>query len=200
MPKRDIAQRKGAVRARMLERRTRQTGIQRASRSRRICLLVSRLSVFRRAKVVALFHPFRGEVDVLSLFRIARRAGKKVVFPRVEGREIIAFYRVDSLSGLEKSRYGIMEPPRDASRCIKNPGLYIVPGSAFSGKGDRLGYGGGYYDRILKNCSAVSVGVAFGFQLAPSLPVGLHDACMDAVVTEDRVYFCGPFKGRLGGH
>lgn len=191
----DIAGRKKGIRVKMLASRAAQSAFWRALRSRKICARISRLSAFRRAKVVALFNPFRGEVNVLPVVRLALRAGKVVAFPRVEGKGKISFYRINSLSGLVKSRYGIMEPARDATRRIDNPDLFIVPGAAFSGTGGRLGYGGGFYDRILKKRSAVAVGVAFGFQITAVLPEGPHDAGMDAVATEARVFFCAPHKG-----
>ncbi len=63
----------------------------------------------------------------------------------------------------------------------------IVPGLAFDRQGGRVGYGGGCYDRMLKNTSASKVGLAFGFQLIDHVPLEEHDICLDMVVTETEV-------------
>lgn len=186
----NIAERKGEIRARMLRRRTVQSASGRVCESRRICARICRLSAFRDAKSVLLYCPIRGEVDVLPLFRAGLRAGKTMAFPRVEGRNIV-FYLVKALSELAPGRFGIPEPPRIESRRTAVSGLVIVPGTAFSAPGGRLGFGGGYYDRALLRRTAVAVGAAFGFQLVPGLPEGFRDRGMDAVVTGDRVFFCG---------
>lgn len=71
----------------------------------------------------------------------------------------------------------------------------IVPGVAFTVDGGRLGYGGGYYDRLFARLpqSVLRVGVAYEAQLAESLPIGVHDVRMHVVVTERRVYPCAPW-------
>jgi 5-formyltetrahydrofolate cyclo-ligase len=172
----------------MLGRRASQAGILRAAGSRRICARISRLSAFRRAGTIWLYFPVRGEVDVLPLFRSALRAGKQAAFPRVEGGRIV-FYAVKSLSSLVPGKFGIPAPVAGASRPVSSPDLVIAPGTAFSIGGARLGYGGGYYDRALRGSRATVLGAAFGFQVVAGLPQSPRDAAVDAVVTEDRVYF-----------
>jgi len=185
-----ITGRKRGIRLQMLGRRAESSGFIRAARSRLICARISRLSAFRRARAILLYYPVRGEVDVLPLFRAALRAGKRVAFPRVQGARIV-FHEVKSLFGLVPGAFGIPAPAPQRTRSAFDPGLIVVPGTAFSPLGDRLGYGGGYYDRALRRRTAPAVGAAFGFQVMGGLPGGKLDVRMDAVATEARMYFCG---------
>jgi 5-formyltetrahydrofolate cyclo-ligase len=72
--------------------------------------------------------------------------------------------------------------------------MILVPGVAFDRQGNRLGYGKGFYDRVLCGAggSSISVGVCFELQLVESLPVEDHDQCLDLLVTEEREYSFTP--------
>lgn len=96
-----------------------------------------------------------------------------MALPRCTGPRVLRWYRVTSFEGLEKSRYGIWEPPEDpVSEVAPNgsaPSLAIVPGLSFDACGMRLGYGGGYYDAFLASFPGVAIGICFSCQLLPSL-------------------------------
>jgi 5-formyltetrahydrofolate cyclo-ligase len=69
--------------------------------------------------------------------------------------------------------------------------VVIAPGAAFATDGFRIGYGGGYYDRFLKNCPAVTIGLAFDMQVVDRVPHDVQrDVPLDYIVTEKRLIHC----------
>jgi 5-formyltetrahydrofolate cyclo-ligase len=89
--------------------------------------------------------------------------------------------------GIAPGRHGLREPVGGTVIDPKDLGVVIVPGLAFDERGNRLGRGGGFYDRFLATTPAFRIGVCFEVQLASSVPAGPLDVPMDAVVTERRV-------------
>jgi len=141
-----------------------------------------------RAQVVLLYIPIRGEADTAALASAGRQAGKRLLLPRVEqATHKLWLHRWDGTpEQLAPGAYGIPEPrpdlpPEDPSAVD----LVIVPGVAFDRRGCRLGYGGGYYDRLLPALAlAVKIGLGYGFQLVERIPDEAHDVRLDAVASE----------------
>ncbi len=179
---------KQAVRAVMLDRRRAQSRLARAWRSRAIARRVRDLSAWRAARVVFLYAPIRGEVDPASLARDAWARGLTVAYPRVAGPGWLAFHRVGVPAALAPGVMGIPEPRADEATLIPVAAadVILVPGVAFSLSGDRLGWGGGYYDALLaaRPGAAIAVGLAYAFQIVSGLPREAHDRRVDALVTE----------------
>ena len=75
--------------------------------------------------------------------------------------------------------------------------LCIVPGVAFDKTGHRIGFGGGYFDRLLKKTRAATIGLAYEFQIIDKVPVTAYDVAVDYIVTEKRVIRCQQFKNRI---
>jgi len=178
------------VRRAALARRDALAPAARARLSRRIARRVAALPEFRRASTVMAYATFRSEVDTAPLIAAALAKKKRVLLPRtvVEGR---ALEPREFAPGalLVAGAYGIPEPPPDAPRADPaDIDLVIVPGACFDEGGNRLGYGGGYYDRFLPRAGrAATVGVAFEAQVVPAVPPAEHDVPLGAVVTERRV-------------
>ncbi len=145
---------------------------------------------FRAATRLALYASFGNEVLTDDIFTSAVEAGKEVYFPRVvrEGPHL-AFYRVKYKEELSPGSYSIMEPPAGGPEA--RPEVFdciVVPGIAFDLKGARLGYGKGYYDRVLAGASCPLVGLAFDFQvLDEPVPCEPHDVMVGLIVTESRI-------------
>ena len=185
-------QAKRRLRARILAVRDGLPEAARAAASRRICAAVAALDVWRDAETVMLYAAFGSEVNVDALIALAWRANKTVLLPRVEKAERrIHPYRVDGWDVLVPGTYGIREP--DPARCMpwSDPiDAVIVPGVAFDGRGGRMGYGAGYYDRFLTGAAsgAVRLAVAFSCQVVDALPLEPHDAPMHWLITEDGAF------------
>ena len=161
----------------------------RAGWSAAIAARAQGLEVWRRAETVHLFiGALPGEVETWGLAAACLAAGKRLVCPRVVGGRVEA-RRVDDLNALARSdRWGLWEPtercPEVAATEID---LVFAPGLAFDRGGGRLGMGGGFYDRLLRETGAERVGLCFELQLVESTPMGDGDERMSRVVTELRV-------------
>jgi len=118
--------------------------------------------------------------------------GKKVYLPKTWLKERrLTFHRVYSFSDLVPGPFGLLEPnPKNEETDLGSLDVMFVPGLAFDVKGYRLGYGGGFYDRMLRETSALKVGVCYSFQLVESLPVEPHDVPVDLILTEDGIIQC----------
>lgn len=138
--------------------------------------------------------PVRGEVDTLKLIETLWERGISVAVPRVEGRQI-RFYRIMGMADLEPGCMGIPEPVTGCPPVSCADAAVITPGLAFTPEGDRIGYGGGFYDRFFREEPGhVRIGVAYPFQVFPGLPAGPCDERLHYLVAGNRIYRCGGTK------
>ena len=141
------------------------------------------------AHTVLLYASFGSEVDTAPLFEEAERSKKEVALPRMEGLDLV-IHVVAQGDELVVNRHGIPEPRLGTQVAVaENIGLVAVPGVAFDRRGARLGYGGGYYDRLLRTVPhAFRVGIAYESLVVDRLPTTHLDVPMDALVTESNVH------------
>lgn len=192
------AQDKAAVRKQMLARRDALGQAERQQMSRRITDQVMRMSEFRAARTPLLFASFGSEVDTWPLIRAALQTGKRVVLPAVSRSPRCLRLRVvgDLERDLEACTWGIMEP-QDWCEQVQPAELdfVLLPGVAFDPGGRRLGYGGGYYDRLMAQLTGQTPGVplvavAFEAQMVSKVPTGANDLPVPVIVTEERIITC----------
>lgn len=130
---------------------------------------------FQAAERIGFFASLPFEVATDYLIQASLKVGKEVFLPRVNGR-VLVFQAVKSLTKLGLGAQGVREPdsqvPKIAAAEID---LLVVPGLAFDRQGNRLGFGFGFYDRVLQNFPNFSVSLAFEFQLLPTLPTEALD-------------------------
>lgn len=142
---------------------------------------IHNLPQYREAKVIALYYPICEEVNLLDLMH---EAEKKTVFPKVKENEL-AFYPAENLNDFSIGCFGIPEPFRGDALDVNDIDLILVPGLSFDGRGRRLGYGKGYYDRLMHaNPDVYTVGVCLDEFFVRRLPVDPWDASVDGVVTQ----------------
>ena len=148
------------------------------------------LEEFKKAKTILFYASFDGEVETFEMMKQAQKLGKTIGLPRILGKEgRISPLAVASLEdGLENGPYGIQQPKTDKAKAIARDHLdmVIVPGVAFDKKNNRLGRGGGYYDRFLEDLPAhvPTIGLAFDFQIVDSLSFQEeHDISVSRVLT-----------------
>ncbi|HKU85750.1 MAG TPA: 5-formyltetrahydrofolate cyclo-ligase [Casimicrobiaceae bacterium] len=167
----------------------------RASASRSIADRIATLPSWRAARVVLLTLPFRSEWDARLVARDALAAGKTVTVPRVvqSSRMLRALAIEDLERDVEAGYRGIPEPRADLPAIpLDRIDWVLVPGIAFDPAGTRLGYGGGYYDRLLPLLQppVERVAGAFEVQLVDRVPSARHDIGVDCIVTERRMLAC----------
>lgn len=154
------------------------------------CAHVLRSEAWKKARRIALYVAIRNETDPSVLMQNALTAGKTVFLPVCpQGTEgAMHFCPCAGTDDLRPGRYGILEPVADISNLEhQHLDIIIVPGLAFTADGLRLGQGGGYYDRMLsapEYCDALSIGLAYDFQILPCLPQEQWDKRMHGVATE----------------
>jgi 5-formyltetrahydrofolate cyclo-ligase len=182
---------KDAVRARILREREGLSAETRAAASGALVAALAARRDFRAAATVLLTLPFRSEWDTRPLFVTALAAGKTVAAPRVNrATRMLEAYAVavpdqDTAPGYR----GIPEPrghcPPVAVAAVD---WVLVPGVAFDERGRRIGYGGGYYDRLLPllRPDTRRIAGAYELQVVDRVPAAPHDLTVDAIVTELR--------------
>jgi len=158
--------------------------------SAQICARALALPVLPDKQVIAAYSSFGHEVATRPLLAGLLAAGHVLVLPVVDRQSrMMEFRRVDSLDALTPGVYGILEP-RSGELCSPEEiELFFIPGLAFDRQGNRLGRGGGFYDRYLSTVrpDAAKIGLAFQLQIAEALPVAPHDIKVDAVLTEQEI-------------
>lgn len=159
-----------------------------AARSLAICERLSGLPAFERAAVVVGYAAFRKEADPSAALRSAERAGKRVGLVRIDDGGGLALHAYAQGDPLEDNAFGIAEPQANAPRIAHaDVDLVIVPALAVDARGHRIGYGHGYYDRLLPALTrAFKVAIAYDFQLLAEAPDTHGDAAVDCVVTDAR--------------
>ena len=163
-----------------------------AERSRALVARLELHEAVASAKTVALFWPIvsRHEVDLRPLDATLRARGVRIAYPAIDAdTNVMAFRFVDDASALEDRGYGFMEPAADAPLATALDAI-IVPAIAVDPTGHRIGYGAGYYDRTLPSFAppAVSIAVAYDWQLVAEVPATEGDVRVGWVVTDIRSF------------
>lgn len=179
--------RKRSVRRAAIERRDLLSAQERSDKSERIVEGLLSLPEVGTAGTVMAFWSFGSEVETSALIERLHEAGKRVVLPRIAEGEIaaVAYAPGDPVTA---TSFGAMEPAGADVVTTEDVDVVIVPGVAFDRRGGRVGYGGGFYDRLFSRAPTVpAVAVAFAVQLVDEVPQGRSDRRVDAIVTEDEV-------------
>jgi 5-formyltetrahydrofolate cyclo-ligase len=149
--------------------------------------------VWSRHTTIFLFLSMNNEIDTQSLLETALKDGKKVFAPKVYEKGLV-FYNVTSAGGpWEKGAFGIREPVATAPAVDEDfPAMIVVPGLAFDKSGNRLGKGGGYYDRFFGELDTegrryAALGLCMDFQIVERVPAGKTDKKMDWVLTQNEI-------------
>jgi 5-formyltetrahydrofolate cyclo-ligase len=184
---------KRAIRREVLAAREAHSADQRATMSAAIVERLLDLPEVADARTVMAFWSFGSEVDTARLIDRLLVEGRTVALPRIEGADVVpvAYRRGDPLAA---TTFGAMEPAAGRVLGPDEPDLVVVPGVAFDRDGNRVGYGAGFYDRLLPRLRAgvPAVGIAFAPQVVDRVPSGGTDRRVHAIVTEDEVIRPGP--------
>lgn len=123
------------------------------------------------------------EVSTMDIINNLLKINKNIFVPKVFG-ENIKFYQINSLTDLQLSNLNIFEPITNKEYINDGVSVCIVPGLLFDKNNNRLGYGGGYYDRFLNQNKIYKIGICFNEFLVDKIDVQEHDIKMDEVITE----------------
>lgn len=169
----------------------------RTAKSHDIMQRLRALPAYDNGRYPLVYVSMPSEVQTLTLIDQRLAAGKPLAVPKVEG-DGLALYEIRAVSDLVPGVWGILEPEPEKARPA-DPDMVdvvVIPGVVFDLEGHRLGYGRGYYDRLLKQLGghAAKVALAFEAQLARAVPSEPHDVHMDFIITEDRTIDCAKVR------
>ena len=136
-------------------------------------------------KIIGGYYPTNYEIDDLEILNYFFKKGSTISLPKIKKKNQMEFYKWYSNEPLLINKYGIPEP-ETTNRVY--PDILFIPLVAFDKELNRLGYGGGYYDRYIQKISKikkiVKVGLAFSFQKLKTIPTNKHDKKLDIIITE----------------
>lgn len=164
------------------------------SMDNRIFNLIIGHNLFKDASVIFTYVSFKGEVNTHNIINYALKEGKTICVPKIiDKSKGMALFKIEDLSSLSPEYCGILEPQVNlGTLSIDCVDLIIVPGLAFDMRGGRIGYGGGFYDRLLASSSAdvSKVALAYEFQVFDKIPTDKWDKGVDMIMTEERIIDC----------
>ena len=145
---------------------------------------------FTGSKRVLAFYPHedKNEADIIPFLEELLIKRFELYFCRVKGDTLEAV-KISSFEELESGNFGVKEPRLEIDATHHQSfDCILVPGVVFSEDCHRLGYGKGFYDKLLKDVDGLKIGVGFDFQVIKELPIEEHDVALDLVVTESGTY------------
>ncbi|MDA9604503.1 5-formyltetrahydrofolate cyclo-ligase [Candidatus Pelagibacter sp.] len=150
------------------------------------------INLFREKKInkksIGGYYPVNFEIDDLELLQKFQRKGFNISLPVIKKNFQMDYYKWTFSEPLRINKYGIPEPK---AKNLVHPDILLVPLVAFDRKLNRLGYGGGYYDRIIKKLSKkkkiIKIGLALSVQKISNVPINNHDQKLDYIVTNKYV-------------
>lgn len=173
---------KKALRQQIRERKRAMTEEEIVLRSEKLADLFAASEIYQNAKTVYGYLPYNQEVRTVPILERAIRDGKRVAVPKIYG-DTMNFLYLDDLAKVEKNSMGIPEPVADEPVAEDQTALVLMPGLAFTKNGDRMGYGGGFYDRFLaQEPQHPTVALCYDFQVVESLPTEEFDIPVDMVL------------------
>lgn len=190
---------KKELRKEILQLRDSLTEEERQIKSHQITEQILGMEEFVEANKVLLFASYKSEVGTLEIFEEAQRLSKDIYYPRVIGKEM-EFYYVQRKEDLIEGYRGICEPKADKQKVFRllpfDKIFILMPGIAFDKNGNRIGYGGGYYDKFIQKLedetvkeNLIKIGVAFECQIVEEEQIAReeHDMLLDCIVTERQI-------------
>lgn len=191
LPKNRLLVEKNKMRELLMQRRRLLTKEQIAEQSALLLTHLESLPAFESARTILIYYPAHNEVDVLPLIKKYKRE-KQFLFPVVHRRYMDAC-PYEGNAKMHRGKFNIPEPTTQAYK--GDIDMILVPGVAFDAHGNRLGRGGGYYDKYLakKRRNTTLIGVAYDFQVVDKVPAGVLDKKMNYIITPTRgvISACG---------
>ena len=141
-----------------------------------------------KGKIVGGYYPYNNEIDCIQILKKLEKKNYIISLPKIKKNSQMDFIQWSSDEPLVINKFGIPEPSNDK---IKFPDILLVPLLSFDAKLNRVGYGGGFYDRyihrIKRKKKPLLVGLAYSFQKVKSIPINKYDKKLDFVVTERKI-------------
>jgi 5-formyltetrahydrofolate cyclo-ligase len=190
---------KNSLRAAALAQRGLLSRAESLSRSRSIQAQALQFPPYLIHRSVAIYSPIQNEVETAEIRDHALATGKHVFYPRYAAENALELVEIGSITELNIGRFGILEPTGDSrlSRQNQEELVVFVPGVAFDLRGNRLGRGKGWYDRLIEKLGqATFVALAYDFQIVDEVPAEEWDQRVHYLITERRIVDCGSMSAQ----
>ena len=139
-------------------------------------------------KIVGGYYPYNYEIDAIKVLEKFEKIGYEISLPKIKKNSQMDFFRWSIKDPLSINKYGIPEPTSDK---MIVPNILLVPLVAFDKNCNRIGYGGGFYDRYIKKIKKikkiVTIGLAYSFQRINQIPTDKYDVKLDFIVTNKKI-------------
>ena len=151
------------------------------------------LSIFKKerikGKIIGGYYPYNYEINTLNLFKDLEKKNYRITLPKINDKAQMNFFYWSTKDPLRVGKFGIPEP---ISNVKTYPNILLVPLVAFDQDLNRIGYGGGFYDKyinkIKKRKKIISIGLAYSFQKVKKIQTNRYDMKLDYVVTEKKSF------------
>jgi len=135
--------------------------------------------LYKKSESILSYVSIHGEFETKYVNRRILAEGKTLLLPKTYEKRVMKAFEVIDLKSLEKNSFGLHEPLETTE---KLPDLIIIPGVAFDINGNRIGFGGGFYDRYLEGKKIRTIGLCYGFQIVDNIPKEEHDIPVDELI------------------
>ncbi len=151
-------------------------------------------SWYQNAHCILFYVSYNNEVHTHDMIKESLRNGKKVIVPKIDiEKKTLILSKLACWEDLCPGTYSILEPKNNCVRDtpLSSIDLCIIPGVVFDSKGNRIGHGGGFYDRLFQSkCQCHRIGLAYEFQIVKTIPAEPHDIKVEKIITEERTIDC----------
>ena len=134
------------------------------------------------------YYPSNFEIDDLEILDLLDKKNYKLSLPKIKKNNQMNFFNWSNSEPLKINKFGIPEP---ISKKIIYPDILLIPLVAYDNNLNRLGYGGGFYDRYIKKIEeikkVIKIGLAFSYQKVKKIPIDQYDKKLDFIVTEKEI-------------
>ncbi|SKC91416.1 5-formyltetrahydrofolate cyclo-ligase [Maledivibacter halophilus] len=184
---------KDVLRKNMLKKRKSMKEADAKEYSEKIISELKNQEIFQKSRNIMIYLSFNNEVDTYNLMEYCLKRGKKIIVPFTikKERQIIPSEVRNPHEELILNSLGYKEPDIKSMRevNVENIDLVIVPGVVFDIDGNRIGFGGGYYDRFLKRLrsSTMTIALCYDYQVVDKVPVDQFDMPVKCIITEKRI-------------
>ena len=136
-------------------------------------------------KTIGGYYPYNYEIDILKILHDFEKKNYLITLPKISKNSKMDFFKWSTNDPLKINKFGIPEP---ISQKIRHPKILLIPLIAFDKNLNRVGYGGGFYDRyisrIRKDKRILKIGIAYSFQKVKKIITNKYDIKLDYIITE----------------
>ena len=174
----------------MHEQRDEYNHRQREEESMKIMEALQKQKEYIEAEKICIYLSKGSEVSTHEFVRkMLSERKKKVIVPVTDAqKKCMTLSVLNNINDLQKGTFNILEPKKIHATTPEEVDLFIIPGVAFDVQGYRIGYGGGYYDRLLSKVNKPKIGIAYSIQIVQNIPKNETDIPVDKIITEDKIY------------